>query len=501
LSELPSPAPPEPGAVAPGPSEAPSQPLAKHLLERLPWERVPLVHESSRGRLAWDLWIAVLILTTAVVVPFQVAFRHSVSGGGSLLIYLIDLFFLVDLALNFVTSYRRAGLEITDRRTTSEHYLRTMFAIDLAANLPLDALVLALGMGREVGPAAVSAVLLLRLPRLLRVVRLFVILRRYQQQSWTNTGALGIVKFLVVAALLIHWVACGWFVIAYLDGFPADSWVAGEQLEHAASGTRYLRSLYWSIVTMTTVGYGDISPHRDIEYVYSIAVMLLGASLYAFIIGNLASLFSSLDQAKATFWNRIEALELYLRSRNVPRELAEQVHNYYEYIWARHRGIKADALLDDLPGPMRLEVLLHVTHELVAKVPLFHHCSPTLRNVLLLSLHAQTYAPGGYIVREGEIGREIFFISRGRMEIITEGGDNAHGVFEDGDYFGDLSLLLGERRTASVKALSYCELFVLEERSFNEIRKEYPEFREVLKKMSSEKTEKVSALVMAGIVL
>jgi len=497
LSELASPAPPEPGATAPAHPEHPSE----HDSKRLLWERLPLVHESSRGRLAWDLWIAVLILTTAVVVPFQVAFRHEISVGGSLLIYLIDLFFLVDIALDFATSYRRAGLEITDRRAMARHYLRTMFTVDLVANLPLDALVLALGMGHDVGPTAVSAVLLLRLPRLLRVVRLFVILRRYQQQSWTNTGALGIVKFLVVAALLIHWVACGWFVIAYLDGFPADSWAASEQLEQATTGTRYLRSLYWSIVTMTTVGYGDISPGRDVEYIFAIAVMLLGASLYAFIIGNLASLFSSLDQAKATFWNRIEALELYLRSRNVPRDLTEQVHNYYEYIWARHRGMKADALLDDLPGPMRLEVLLHVAHELVAKVPLFHHCSHTLRNVLLLSLRAQTYAPGSYIVREGEVGREIFFISRGRMEIITKEGEKADSVLEDGDYFGDLSLLLGERRTASVKALSYCELFVLEERSFNEIRKEYPEFREVLKKMSSEKTDKVSALVMAGIVL
>lgn len=464
-------------------------------------DRLPVITENSRFRVVWDLVIAALVLITAVVVPFQAAYRHEITLAGSVLIYLIDLFFLVDIVLNFVTSYRRAGVEVTDRRRTARHYLRTMFPVDLIANLPLDALVLALGAGRVVGPSAVSVVLLLRLPRLLRVVRLFVVLNRSQQQTWTNTGALGIIKFLVVAALLIHWVACGWFVIAYMDGFPEDSWVAGQELEQASVRAQYIRALYWSIVTMTTVGYGDISPRREVEYLFAIAVMLLGASLYAFIIGNLASLFSSLDRAKATFWNRIEALELYLRSRGTPRDLAEQVHNYYEYIWARHRGMKADAMLEDLPGPMRLEVLLHLTHELLAKVPLFHHCSPTLRNVLLLSLHAQTYAPGGYIVREGEIGREIFFISRGQVEILSDAGEKDHGTLEDGDYFGVLSLLLGERRTASVKALSYCEVFVLEERRFNEIRKEYPEFREVLKKMSSEKTDRVSQLVMEGIVL
>jgi Ion transport protein/Cyclic nucleotide-binding domain len=423
--------------------------------------------------------------------------RRASSG----LVYLIDLFFLVDILLNFVTTYRRAGLEITDRREVLRHYLRTMFPVDLVANLPLDAVLLVIAGRHELAPGAISAVLLLRLPRLLRVVRLFVILKRYQNQSWTNTGALGIVKFLVVATLLIHWVACGWFVVAYLDGFPKESWVAAEALTVAPADTQYLRSLYWSIVTMTTVGYGDITPNRDVEYVFTIAVMLLGASLYAFIIGNLASLFSSLDQAKASFWNRIEALELYLRSRNVPRELSEQVHNYYEYIWARHRGMKADTLLSDLPGPLRLEVLLHVTHDLLDKVPLFHHASPTLRNLLLMALHAQTYAPGGHIVREGEIGREIYFISRGKVEILSEGGTRDHGSLEGGDYFGDLSLMLGERRTASVKALTYCEVFVLEAERFDEIRKEYPEFRTVLQKMSSERTERLSALVLDGVVL
>ena len=74
-------------------------------------------------------------------------------------------------------------------------------------------------------------------------------------------------------------------------------------------------------------------------------------------------------------------------------------------------------------------------------------------------------------------------------------------MLKDGDYFGDLSLILGEKRTASVKALSYCEIFILTREDFNRIRKEYPEFRDVLKKMSSEKTEKISELVLDGVVL
>jgi voltage-gated potassium channel len=252
---------------------------------------------------------------------------------------------------------------------------------------------------------------------------------------------------------------------------------------------------------MATVGYGDITPHRDLEYVFSILVMLMGASTYAFIIGNIASLASNLDAARAAFFNRTEAISQYLRSRQVPPRLNDQVRDYYEYLWARHRGVKEEVLLEDLPASFRLNLLQYLTRDLLDKVPLFKYCSPVLRNELLMSLKTETYAPGVMIAREGEIGKEIYFLSHGKVEISSEDGKDIHGTLEDGDYFGDLSLILKERRTASVKALTYCEVFILTKRDFDQIRNEYPEFREVLKKVSSEKTEKVVQLLLKGVTL
>ena len=78
---------------------------------------------------------------------------------------------------------------------------------------------------------------------------------------------------------------------------------------------------------------------------------------------------------------------------------------------------------------------------------------------------------------------------------------NFYGKLEDGDYFGDLSLILGEKRTASVRALTYCEIFVLSRDDFNRIKNEYPEFRDVLTKMSSEKVDKISAHILDGVTL
>jgi voltage-gated potassium channel len=230
-------------------------------------------------------------------------------------------------------------------------------------------------------------------------------------------------------------------------------------------------------------------------------VMLLGASMYAFIIGKIASLFTKIDSAKVSYWNRVEAVIQYLRYRNVPRELNSRVRNYYEYMWAEHRGLEENESFNDLPGPLRVEILLHLAKELLNKVPMFKYAAPALRDALLLALKLQTYSPEDHIMREGEVGKEILFLSKGEVEISSQEGTKIHGALGGGDYFGHISLILRERRTASVKAKTYCEIFMLTNDDFKLIKNDYPEFTDVMKRLSSEKPDKISALVLERIIL
>jgi hypothetical protein len=389
-------------------------------------------------------------------------------------------------------------LDVTDRSQITSRYLRTFFTIDLIAVLPLDALVLGWSGAT---PGGVALALLLRLLRLVRIVRLFVVFHRWERQSWTNSGYLRIARLFTVIMLLLHWVACAWFLVPFMEGFPPSSWVVAEGIHAVDRSTQYIRSLYWVIVTTTTVGFGDITPHRNVEYVFTMLVMLLGASMYAFVIGNIASLVSNLDSAKAAFWNRVEAVNQYLRSRRVPAEVNERIRSYYEYIWAAYRGTNQQSLLADLPAPMRLDVLFHLTKDLIDQVPLFRHCTPALRSVLLMALRPEVFAPGDSIVREGEVADGIRFISRGIVDITSGEESRVHGSLEEGDYFGNLSLLLEERRTASVRARTYCDIFLLPKGDYERIKREYHEFRDVLKQVSAEKTEKASGQVIDGVVL
>jgi hypothetical protein len=433
-----------------------------------------------------------------VLIPYQLAFEHEVDLLGSVVVYAIDLVFLADIALNFRTTVRLGGSEIEKRSLIRRHYSRNMLPIDLLATIPFDLVFL---LVPDPGPGVVSIVLSLRLLRLLRVVRLFVIFDRWMRLSSTNSGYLRIVRLGTVIMLLIHWISCAWFFVPFLEHFPADSWVASEELQDKTPATQYVRSLYWTVVTMTTVGYGDITPSRNLEYVFTILVMLAGASLYAFIIGNIASLLSNLDSAKVAFWSRADAVNQYLRSRNVSPALNEHIRNYYEYLWDRYHGLGNNETFSELPVSVRLEILHILTDELLEGFPLFQEAPPALKNELLLALEPRVFAPGDKLLWEGEVGAEIVFLSRGSAEIVSKEGAMRHGEMGPGDYFGDLSMLLDERRTGSVIATTFCEAFVLTHQDFEHIKSAHPEFRELIVKASSKRTARAADLLLHNVVL
>jgi CRP-like cAMP-binding protein len=457
-----------------------------------------ILKEDAPLRTRWDLFILPLLAASSILIPYQIAFQHQVTFFGSVLVYAIDIFFLVDIGFGFRTTYRERGEVVTDSGKIARRYRRSFFPFDLLAAIPFDAVLLPWS---DVEFGGVSIVLFVRLLRLLRMVRLFVIFKRWERQSWTNAGYLRIAKLICVVVLVLHWVACAWFLVPFLEGFPPTSWAATEGLQNSDTASRYIRSLYWVIVTTTTVGFGDITPNRNIEYVFTMFVMILGASTYAFLIGNVASLVSNIDSAKAGFWNRVDSVTQYLRARRVPPDVTEHVHNYYEYIWTRNRGASEKALFHDLPKSLRLEVILHLTSELLDGVPLFRRSSSALRNELLKALEPQIAIPQSAIVSEGEIGDGLYFVSRGTIDVVSNNGDTMHGQLERGDYFGDLSLLLGERRTASAIANTYCDVFFLSKNDFERIKREYPEFKETLKTVSSDKSEKLMNFVLEGVVL
>lgn len=460
-------------------------------------DRHKVMAENSRSRVAWDVLLLLLALVAGSLVTFELAFVHQPRAATSVVLYLIDAIFLAHVWVGLRTSYREMGVEVRDTQRIRARYLRRRLALVLLGAVPFDVIFFALD-GNRLG---ISMVLWIRLSRLVRIEWVLGTLKRLERNAASNSAALRIVRLFVVAGVVLHFLACVWYLIPFIGGFPSDSWPVREGIVGVGVGSTYVLSLYWVVTAATTVGFGDVTPQNNEEYVFSIFVMLIGASLFAYVIATGASLISSLNLSKVAFWSRVDTVESYLRSRSVEASLSDEVRRYYEYLWDRHRGVSERSLLSDLPSPLRLRVMSELMGDLLPQVPLFRYSTPALRDELMLSLTPIITQPGGYLAMHGGIGDGIYFIADGSVEVVSSDEQTVHATLGAGEYFGDLTLMLGERRSASVRSVGFSEIFRLDTASFSRIRSEYPELIDILKRASQERSSTVAELVLDGVVL
>lgn len=265
-----------------------------------------------------------------------------------------------------------------------------------------------------------------------------------------------------------HWLACGWLALGGIDT-PGDEF------------THYLRSLYWCITTLATVGYGDIVPRTSPQMLYAMGVMLLGVGLYGYVVGNVANLLANLDMAKRHYTENMERLGAFLRYRNIPLPLQHRLRDYYAYLWENRMGYDEAAVLEDLPHGLRTEVALHLRRDFIEQAPLFRNASHELVREIALQLHPVVYTPGDYVFRAGHHGRHMYFIGTGKVEVIAADGETIVATLKAGDFFGEMALLFSKARNASVRAVDYCDLYSLDKETFDHAISRFPDFARHIK--------------------
>ena len=120
-----------------------------------------------------------------------------------------------------------------------------------------------------------------------------------------------------------------------------------------------------------------------------------------------------------------------------------------------------------------------VNRSVLERVPLFASVDDIFLHQLAMMLYSDVYAAGDYLIKKGEKGQEMFFLSRGQVEVLEDDGTRM-AVLEDGSFFGETGLLLTETRMRSVRAITDCDVFVLAKSDFRKVLHDHPEFAKTI---------------------
>ncbi len=155
--------------------------------------------------------------------------------------------------------------------------------------------------------------------------------------------------------------------------------------------------------------------------------------------------------------------------------------NYTRNSW----GPKSAYELLEKEGRRWFEV---VTPDVLEESPLFRGADPLLLSAVILALQPATVSAGETVIRQGEVSTEMYFVCRGEVDVLDASGESVSELGE-GDFFGEIGLLLATPRTASVKAKTLCDFFVLSKKDFIRILQDHPQFAEGVLKVAEQRYE------------
>eukprot|EP00002_Diphylleia_rotans_P001080 TRINITY_DN10594_c0_g1_i2.p1 TRINITY_DN10594_c0_g1~~TRINITY_DN10594_c0_g1_i2.p1 ORF type:complete len:1147 (+),score=246.34 TRINITY_DN10594_c0_g1_i2:43-3483(+) len=441
----------------------------------LPSPRILLPEYKSR-RL-----ISMLAVTGTVyniwAVPFQIGFHREIGWSFMPPNYFFDLVFIIDIIANFMTSFNdEDGKRVVNPFVIRRNYLAGWFWLDAASSLPLDLLALYLG---------IDSIGLLRIPRFIRVSRLLQYANTIEQKLQLNPSMFRICKLFALFLAFAHTFACIWFVVPDVIDSDLD-WRSAEGITTAGLFTKYITCLYFATTTLCTVGFGDITAVTDGEKQFMIIVMLMGSAMYSTVFGSMVTLVSSLNADVQANRQKLTNLEDYMNLRDLPSDLRDRIRHYYDIIWNRHKGLNEGQILNQMPYNLRSEVALFLYKDTLLKVNIFQGINNlSFINSIVLMLKPQMALPGEYIIRQDEIGKEMYFIVSGEVDIVANG--NLVSKLSTGAYFGEISLIFSQKRTASVIAAEYCELLMLTKQNLDDVLDVFPEYSSMLRSIAKDR--------------
>jgi len=257
---------------------------------------------------------------------------------------------------------------------------------------------------------------------------------------------------------------------------------------------RYIRSLYFALSTMSSLGYGNAPVAiTDAEYIFAILCQVTGACMYAAIFGNIAQLIAKLDASGARYQAQLDKINEFIHFHTLPNKLSKKLHEYNDFLFAVNRGFDVEQIASAMPPNLQQEVFLHLHEHLLRQVPMFENCDDAFIKALVQLLKPQVLLMGDCAFKVYEMGSTMYFIQNGCMQILGE-ADATHGeiiycTLMAGSYFGELAMLTSQRRTATARAGSDCILFYMTTSDFELVIKDHPKYYDEILDKAMERLE------------
>merc|ERR1712178_471549 len=127
------------------------------------------------------------------------------------------------------------------------------------------------------------------------------------------------------------------------------------------------------MVTLSTVGYGDIVPQSDEGRVYAMFAMVVGSAFYGYIIGSVTSIVSDIDLNTRAFYDRMDRIQAWLSGHEevIPKLLRRRIRKHFKVTLSSKSAMDDGDVVRELSPELRADTTFFIIHEHVRHNPMF----------------------------------------------------------------------------------------------------------------------------------
>jgi voltage-gated potassium channel len=417
-------------------------------------------------------WYAIVVLSCTYIsffVPLKLVFNDSYFSWR---FFQADqlAYFLLSMDI-FVSWYKsqKLGWEVPfGEEYKLNLYNKRLIVVDIVSIIPFSWIL------------GIPILELFRLIKMLKVSYYVRVLRLYEVQI---SDIITLVFFFYWTIILAHWISCFWIHLIGINPMYDDY-------------TNYIRAIYWAVTTLTTIGYGDITPEQNNEMIFTMFVQFLGVALYGYIISSISKILLKEDPAKEQYRENINRLNALISYRKLPKDLQNKLRNYYTYLWEKRLGFNEHSFLGSLPPSLRREMLMYLKKDAVEKIPVFKGADSRLITEIAQCLEPMVFTPNDIVFHAGDQAEEMYFIIKGTMQVISADG-TILAVLTEGAFFGEMALFMNRTRSATISALSFCDVYMLKKHDVDRVFAKHPAFAKKIRE-EAEQREKSNKQMREG---
>ncbi|KAL4494239.1 hypothetical protein ABPG73_018758 [Tetrahymena malaccensis] len=426
---------------------------------------LPLISSQSPLYIFWETITFFCSFINFIYLPFEISFNIQRS---LLFSYYLQVFcpilYSLDILIKSNTQNFQQGNHIQQHKQILKEYIRSSFILDLVSLISLNQNIFKF-----------KGLQLLFFVRIFRSLKIIDIIREYY---FSNTFYSGIISLLLLFAGSLfygHLFACVWY---YVGNQSEQGWIDFNQLDRSDIYSNYICSYYYAVVTMTTIGYGDITAKTTEERFLMIFLALLSCGIFGFTINSIGNILSDFKQKSDTYLTELGKLNKYLSFYQVSSQVQTNARKHLKFV---HQEKNKDQLstfqsLNNLSQDLQNQIKMEVVSKKLKQLKFIRNIFKE-ETIFQLSLQVKEsiFQPEQIILGQNEVKEPaIYIINFGRVQKYSQYDLTAkeHAIIElkEKENFGFIEFFMNqEKSNFNYKSKELTSIFSLQLSSFLKI--------------------------------